>query len=69
MPAKKTASKPQVSDVTNVYHNDLVIVDPEFPTIHVAAGQTVTVPTALAAKLFEQPSRWAAATNNDKQES
>lgn len=69
MPAKKkTPAKPKVTDVTNVYHNELVIVDPEFPTIRVGAGQTVTIPTALADKLLMQPARWAAATINDKQE-
>lgn len=53
--------------VKNVSGRNLIIADPEFPTIHVDADQVVDVPKGLADKLLDQPARWAKPTNSNKE--
>ena len=47
-------------EIRNRRPRDVVIADPEFPRIAVAAGGVADVPAELAKSLLEQPDRWEA---------
>jgi len=53
-------------EIRNRRPRDVVIADPEFPRIAVAAGGVADVPAELAKSLLEQPDRWEAVESKSK---
>ena len=53
-------------EIRNRRPRDVVIADPEFPRIAVAAGAVADVPAELARSLLEQPDRWEAVESKSK---
>jgi hypothetical protein len=53
-------------EIRNRRPRDVVIADPEFPRIAVAAGGVADVPAELAKSLLKQPDRWEAVESKPK---